>query len=355
VNQSQVMLRDVYHAPGSPLTVYGNAVLERASATNSSSLDPRASVVYNATHRDVVRVSAGATTTQPAGNELGQSFVEKPLSGAGGGAAVACGVGAINSIGSVPSSALHPERGVDEEIAYGHSFGGDSQLQVEAYNTNIYNKLYSTVVPLSQTGTSFIDPTFLSQEIAAGGTCGGAQLGLTGTFNVGTLRARGVTISGRQRIDHRTFVDYDWVTDSTVITSVPVNLLESNLTLVPGAQLAHLPLHTLDTSVDRVVGRAVDLRYTFHWVSSNNTKSLPAYSYSSLRMSTPVKNGTFSIGVDNLFNQDAFVEGYLYEGVPVALNQYAPASAYGPLGAAATEEFGLPPRRVFMSYAWMIR
>ncbi|HTJ25961.1 MAG TPA: TonB-dependent receptor, partial [Candidatus Limnocylindria bacterium] len=351
VHQTDVMLRDVYHAPGSPLTVYANAVLDHATATNTTSLDPRASVVYNVSRRDVVRVSAGATTTQPSGNMLGQSFVAKPLGGAGGGAAIACGAGAINAIGSAPSSVLHPERGVDQEVAYGHSFGGDSQLQVDAYSINIYDKLYSTVVPLSTTGTSFIDPTFLTQEINAGATCGGAQLGLTGTFNVGALRGRGVTVSGRQRIDRRTFVDYDWVTDSTVITSAPVNLLQANLTLVPGAQLPHLPLHTLDTSVDRLLGRAIDLRYTFHWVSSNNTKGLPAYSYSALRLSSPLKNGTLSIGVDNLFNQNAFVEGYLYEGVPLALNQYAPASAYGPLGAAATEQFGLPSRRVFMSYA----
>jgi outer membrane receptor protein involved in Fe transport len=355
VHQTEVMLRDVYHAPSSPLTVFANAVFDRASATNTTSLDPRASIVYNATHRDVVRISAGATTTQPAGNELGQSFVEKPLSVAGGGSSVACGAGAINAIGSAPSSVLHPERGVDKEIAYGHSFGGDSQVQIDAYTINIYDKLYSTVVPLSQSGASFIDPTYLSQEIAAGATCGGAQLGLTGTFNVGALRARGVTVSGRQRIDRRTFVDYDWITDSTVITSAPTALLEANLTLVPGAQLPHLPLHTADASVDRIIGRALDLRYTLHWVSSNNTKGLPAYSYSALRLSSPLGHGTLSVGVDNLFNQNAFVEGYLYEGVPLALNQYAAASAYGPLGAAATERFGLPSRRVFMSYAWTVR
>jgi hypothetical protein len=140
-----------------------------------------------------------------------------------------------------------------------------------------------------------------------------------------------------------------------VITSASPALLQANLALVPGAQLPHLPLHTLDASVDRLVGRAFDLRYTFHWISSNNTKGQPAYTYSALRLSSPLKNGTLSVGVDNLFNQNAFVEGLLSQGVPLALNQYASASAYGPLGTAATERFGLPSRRVFVSYALTVR
>ncbi len=42
-----------------------------------------------------------------------------------------------------------------------------SQLLV--YNTNVYNKLYSTIVPLSQTGTQFIPPSLLEQFVQAVG------------------------------------------------------------------------------------------------------------------------------------------------------------------------------------------
>ncbi len=175
-----------------------------------------------------MRVSAGATTTEPAGNQLGQPFVGTVLGGAGGGAAISCG--GLNSIGSVPSSALRPERGVDEELAYAHGFGGDSQAQLALYDTHVYDKLYSTLVPLSATGAGFVPPAFLAQQTAAvaarcGAPAAAALLGVTGTFNVGALEARGVTVSGRQRLDRRTYVDYDWTLDSTVLVSAPLALL----------------------------------------------------------------------------------------------------------------------------------
>jgi hypothetical protein len=78
---------------------------------------------------------------------------------------------------------------------------------------------------------------------------------------------------------------------------------------------------------------------------------LPAYDFSDLRLSAPLGRGTFTIAIDNLFNQWGFIEGLRYEGVPLALNAYAPASAYAPYtGAAATELFGLPSRSIFFSY-----
>jgi hypothetical protein len=233
-------------------------------------------------------------------------------------------------------------------------------VQLSLYDVAIHDKLYSTIVPLSQSGTSFIDPAYLAQmttEIDA--TCGaGADglLGATGTFNVGTLRARGILLSGRQRFDRRTFLDYDWSTDSTVLLDAPVALLKANLSLVPGSQLPHLPLHTLDLALDRLVGGDLDVRFGYHWVSSGNTKDLPAYSSSDLRVSKPLGRGTFTVAIDNLFNQWAFIQGLRYEGAPLALNGYAPASAYTPYtGAAASELFGLPGRSIFMSYEFRSR
>ncbi len=354
VHQSGWALRDVYHVPASPLSVFTDALVQTATQTNTTSLDPRASIVYAPSARDVLRLSAGATTTQPSGSMLDQPFVAKPLGGAGGGAAISCG--GLNAIGAAPSSAsLHPERGVDEEFAYGHGFGGDSQAQLTLYDVAIHDKLYSTIVPLAQSGTAFIDPAYLTQmttEINA--ACGAGSeglVGLTGTFNVGTLRARGMLLSGRQRFDRRTFLDYDWSTDSTALLEAPVALLKANHSLVPGSQLPRLPLHTLDLALDRLVTRDLEVRYTYHWTSAGNTKDLPAYAYSDLRLSAPVGRGTFTIAVDNLFNQWAFSQGLRYEGAPLALNAYAPASAYAAYtGAAATELFGLPARSVFFSY-----
>jgi hypothetical protein len=358
VHEDGLVLHDTYRVPGSPLSAFGDAYLRHASATDTTSLDPRASLVYDLTRHDIVRVSSGATTTGPAGNQLGQPFVPALLGGAGGGSAISCG--SLNVIGSAPSSVLHPERGVDEEAAYGHSYGLDSQVELTAYNVNVFDKLYALSLPLSETGTSFINPAFLAaQEAAVSAKCGSSAapglLGLSGTFNIGELRARGTELTGRHRFDRRTFFDYAWTTDSTGIVSLPASYLRSNLTLVPGAQIPRVPLHTLDGALDHTFG-PVDVRYTYHWISDNNTKALPAYDYSDLRIAVPLGPGEFSIAIDNLLNQDAFIEGLRYEGVPLALNSYATPSSYAQYtGAAATELFGLPYRSIFFTYALRVR
>jgi len=357
-HQEGAFVRDVYRAPGSPLTVLANVLLQGSTATHVTSLDPRVSVVYAPTPRDVVRFSAGGTTTQPSGDELGQPFLGVPLGQSGSGGGIVCR--GLNTIGIAPSTVLHPERGVDQELTYGHGFGGDSQVQIALYNVNVYDKLYQALLPLSQAGTGFIDPAFLAQQTAAvAAVCGASAapslLGVSGNFNVGQLRARGFTLSGRQRIDRRTFVDYDWTLDSTALVSAPATLFQANLTLVPGSQLPHLPLHTLEAALDRLVGR-VDVRYTLHAVSANNTKALPAYDFSDLRLSTAVGHDVLSVAVTNLFNQYADIRGLRGEGVPLALNAYAAPGAYVPyIGAAATERYALPFRRIQVNYELRLR
>ncbi len=358
VHQSTYELRDVYR-PSASVSVFGNVALSQASATSTSSVDPRLSVLYTRSARDVVRVSAGATTTQPSGDMLEHPFVPQQLVNAGGGGGIKCG--ALNSIGNVPSSALRPERGVDEEIAYAHGFRGDGFAQLTVYDVHVYDKLYSTIVPLGTTGGGYAGAAFLAQqEQAIANACPtqdpASLVGVTGTYNVGALHAHGFTLSGRARIDHRTFVDYAWALDSTVIVSAPLPLLEANLKLIPGGQLPSLPLHTLDASLDRQLTRTLDMRYTYHWVADNNTKRLPAYGYSDLRMTAALGRSALSLEVENLFNQYADLRGLLYEGEPYALNRYATPAAYVPyLGAAESERFGLPPRTVYLNASYRVR
>ncbi len=355
VNERGLALHDIYHPSNGPLSAYFDGIVKHASATNSSNVDPRASLEFKAAAGDLIRLSAGATTTQPSGDELDQPFVRSPPGSAGGSTSINC---SANSIGNAPSSVLKPERGVDTELSYGHRLSVDSQIQLTLYNDNIYDKLFSTSIPLSESGTSFINPTYLTQATAAiAAVCGGTANALateqvTGTFNVGHERARGVMINGRERIGAKTFVDYDWTVDSTALISAPVQLLQANVTLVPGAQLAHLPLHTFAGAFDQIVGKSVDLRYTVHAFSSGNTKSLPAYNYSDLRASVPIGSGSFSVTVGNLFNQWANIQGLRNIGVPLALNTYATAADYASyIGTAATERFGLPYRAIFFNYA----
>ncbi|HTV73541.1 MAG TPA: TonB-dependent receptor [Candidatus Acidoferrales bacterium] len=359
VDETALFLRNAYRPQASPLTVYTDAYFKHSTVTQTSYVDPRLSAVYTAGSNNVIRLAAGANTTQPSANLLDQRFTEQTPGGAGGGATISCS--SLNSIGSIPSSLLRPERGVDEELSFGHRFREDSQAQLTFYSANINDKIYSAIEPLSTTGTAFIDPAFLqsvTQRIAA--VCGAQDapelLGVTGSLNVGHLLARGATLNGRLRVNARSFIDYDWALTSTVLVSVPTTLLRSQLTLVPGSQLPHIPLHTFDASYDALLGRAVEARYTVHAVSANNTKSLPPYNYSDLRFAIARGPNTVGITITNLFNQDAFIEGLRGEGVPLPLNRYATAANYAPLiGTSATEEFGLPYRQIVLTYNLQMR
>ena len=356
-NETAFFVRDVYQPRHSTLTTFFNLWAKHASATNSSYLDPRISLLDRVNSRDVVRAAIGATTTEPTSDNIDVPFTPSALAlgtlqGAGGGTSYVCG--GQNSIGTAPSADLKPERGVDEELAYGHTWSGDSITQLQLYNVNVYDKLYSTIAPLSQTGTGGINPTYITTaDSLLTTTCGAGNytLGVTGTVNVGTLQARGADLSGRWRMNRRIYVDYDWALTSSVLKNAPQQLLESNLTDVIGSQIKGVPLHTANVALDGTIG-LVDTRYTVYTVSSNNTKNLPAYNYSNVQVSAPVgQRGTFTVAVFNLFNQWANIAGLIGEGVPAPLNAYAPASAYVPLiGSAATEQFGLPYRSIYFSF-----
>ncbi|HEV7180243.1 MAG TPA: hypothetical protein VGN11_10230, partial [Candidatus Baltobacteraceae bacterium] len=352
--ETAFFVRDAYHPEHSNLSGFLTVWAKRASETQTSYIDPRIALVYHTTPRDIVRASFGATTTQPSSDMIGEPFIQAPPGGAGGGASITCG--GLNSIGSAPSSLLKPERGVDQELAYAHRWTRDTQVQVSLYNVNVFDKLYSTIVPLSQTGTTFIDPAYLASVNAQiAGKCGAAVapslLGVSGNFNVGTLRARGLDIAGRYRIDPRLFFDYDWSLTSTILLGANPLLLQKTLTLIPGDQVPRLPLHTFSGSFDATMRDGLNVRYTLHAVSVNNTKALPAYDYSDLRLLYPLRRGTFSVTVSNVFNQWADIRGLRYEGVPLPLNGYATGASYAPYtGASAAEQFGLPYRTIYFNY-----
>ncbi len=352
-------VRDAYRPQNGRLAAYTSVYLKRSTVTNTSYADPRVSLVYNATRNDVVRVASGATTTQPTADLLDRAFTPASLLTAGGGGGITCG--GVNALGSAPSSLLKPERGVDEELAYGHRFSGDSQVQLELYVTNVFGKIYSSLTPLSSAGTAFIPATTLAAaETLVRTACGGVDplsvLGVSGAVNLGQLRAQGFTLSGRQRLSRATFVDYDYDTTSTTLRSAPSDYLRNNLTAVLGSQVPNLPLHTLALSLDGLMTPAVDVRYMLHGISDNNNKHSSGYNYSDLRASLHTRAGTLTAYVYNLFDQDATIRGYLGEGTPLALNRYATPQNYAPYaGANATERFGLPYRSFFVSFTFQAR
>ena len=252
-NETAFFVRDVYQPQRSGITAFLNIWAKHASATDSSYLDPRLSVLDRLNPHDVLRAAVGATTTEPTSDEIDVPFMPSALAlgtlqGAGGGSTYVCG--GLNSIGTAPSADLKPERGVDEELSYGHTWSGDSLTQLQLYNVNVYNKLYPTIAPLSQTGTAGINPSYITTADALlATTCGAGNysLGVTGTVNVGTLQARGADLSGRWRADRHFYIDYDWALTSSVLKNAPQQLLQSNLTDIINSQIKGVPLHTGST------------------------------------------------------------------------------------------------------------
>ncbi|HKW44009.1 MAG TPA: TonB-dependent receptor plug domain-containing protein, partial [Candidatus Eremiobacteraceae bacterium] len=193
-------LRDAYHKPDSMLTTYVNAWFKHSTITNTSYVDPRIAFVWASTN-DVWRVATGGTSTQPTPAQLDQPFSPGAL-GAFSGGGVSCS--SLNSVGTVPSTALRPERASDMELSYGHRFNQDSSAQISLYNTNVFSQIYGVTVPLSSVPTPGFDPTPYAQVVS--GLCPGvspqqalALLGLTGNVNIGHTLARGIELTGRQK------------------------------------------------------------------------------------------------------------------------------------------------------------
>ncbi len=355
-------LRDTYRMPSIPVTIYANAYFLHASATNSSFVNPRASVVYTPDARDVFRAAAGASTTEPTANYLNQPFVPTnaalAIVNAGGGGTPNCG---SFSVGTAPSSILQPERGVDEEASYGHRFYGDTNVQATLFNENVYNKIFSGItVPIDLNAPPFaIGSTVVNAlTTALTGKCGagGYTTVISETANLGQLRSRGVDIDGRIRFTPRVFTDFDYAVTSTSLVNGVAQLLQKNLVYIPGAQFPRVPAQTFTIALDVLATPAVEARIDFNTVSANNTKALPAYDDSDLTVSAPAGPGKLSVSISNLFNQ--WTNNYSLEnaGVPLALNGYAtPANDASEIGRSATERLSLPPRMLFVNYSLRLR
>lgn len=347
VHEQATLVRDVFHPQGSHVVAYFNGAFKNSTITHTSYFDPRLAIVYSLTSSDVVRLAAGKTTSQPFA-----TFVYTPLSLISPSGLVGNTIcGALNAIGTGGNPNLLPERGVDEEVSYGHRFGGDSLIQATLYNTNVNNKIYGALVPVTNFSSSFLgDITGFSNIIAQ--ACPGdprSQLGVSVSANVGHLISRGVDLAGRARATRNLFFDYDYSIESAFVASLPVSVLQNNFKAVPNVQLPTVPIHKYNVAGDYSFRNGPEFRLTYYYVGINNPKNAPAYNYSNVQVTSAVgRHAVFSVAVNNAFNQYADIRGRLGEGVPLPLNQFA--TNYTPLvGQGSTELYGLPYRSVLLT------
>jgi outer membrane receptor protein involved in Fe transport len=360
-HQSSYFVRDAWHPVNSHLTTYANVWFKHATETNSALVDPRLAFVY-AEGSNVFRVAGGKTSTEPFAADIESPFVPKAVGTFLGN--VVCQGNLANPVGSIPSSLLKPEIGVDEEFSYGHRFYGDTTTQLTLYNENILQQIYEGLnLPLSVLNVPF-DPTPYIDAVAT--ACGispaeaATLVGVNGATNIGHVLARGIDLTGRIRATHSFFVDYTYDTESTALKSADPELVNPNyggsLFLIPNSQLPNVPLHKWSFTLDYTFWHDIEAQLATYHESENNQSNLPAYTYSNFSLSVPIGASTFTTSVDNLWQTYADYRGLIGEGYPLALNSFATHADYEPyFGAEATERFGLPLRTINFNYSLRIK
>jgi hypothetical protein len=329
---------------------------------------PRVALVLQGGPNDVYRLAWGEVSTQPSLDTVGSPFAIGNLGGLG--TNISCNQ--LNSSGSGGNPNLKPEFGRDTEFSWGHRLGLDSTVQLSLYSESIYNQLYSQEVQATHYSPSFFGTTdylapgspLVPFANAVASFCGITQaqalplLGIDSTLNIGTGLAQGFEVQGHQRFGSRFYMDYDYAANSSVPISVPVNILSQNFALIPASQLPGVPLHKYNFAFDYTFGHGIEARSETYFVSANNPKNLPSYNYTNFIFTVPTgKFGTANIVVNNAFQQNAFYEGMIGHGYPLALNpQFASQEDFSPLiGNQATEAFGLTFRTLEVLYSFKVR
>ena len=361
-HETSIFFRDTWHPLSSPLTTYVSAYFKHSSLTNTSYVDPRIAFVEDQGN-DVYRLAVGYISTQPALTDVFSPFNASSPGSLNGN--VHCGV--LNSVGSGGNPNAKPERASDSEFSWGHRFGADSSIQLSLYSEPINSQLYTQTIPalnfpasfFGSTGYGALNPYATIYQSTCGGTLAQANqfLGVDGVLNIGSGLAEGIDLAGRQRIGSRFFIDYEYTVNSSTPINVPLSILQNNFALIPGSQLPNIPLHKANFALDYTFGKNVEARTETYFVAANNPKNLPAYDFSNLIVSFNTgPHGVLNAVVNNLFQQNAFNEGLIGEGYPLALNpQFAAQEDTTPLiGNNSTERFGLTFRTLELIYSYKL-
>lgn len=364
--ETSAFFRDSWHPLSSPLTTYLSAYFKHSTVTNTSFIDPRLAFVL-ASPTDVYRLAIGQVSTQPALTDVFSPFAPAAPGSLNGN--VTCGT--LNDVGSGGNPNARPERSTDQEFSWGHTFGGDSSVQLSLYSETIFAKLYSQSIPVTNLPSSYFGPNGYQTDLMPylnilTATCGGTNasnlqfLSVSGVVNIGSALAEGIDLQGRQRFTPAFFIDYGYSTNSSVPISVPLSILSGNFTTVPGSQFPNIPLHKANFALDYTFGRsrAIEARTETFFVAANNPKNLPAYDYTDFILSINTgQRGVFTTNINNLFGQNVSTAGLYGHGYPLLLNpQFAAQENTAPLiGNQATERFGLLPTTVEFIYSYKLR
>ena len=329
-----------------------NAWMKHSSVTERTTFDPRATLQFRPSHDDVVQFTYGRSDGAPSPQLKLQ------------GAAVAADPGAsltsvscngFNDVTSAGNPNLDSEAANDFEVGYGHRFKADSNIQVNAYVTSVANQLFGASQPLLLYGVgnvAFAPGAIQTYINRLNSQCGLAlnnqtvlqYLSVSTTYNAAHALARGIELSGRARLNRLAYIDYGYDIESSTKTGISRQILVSNPTVVLGAQLAGIPLHQANVSLDVAPG-PWEFRIDNFYTEFNNGFNRPSYWHSNAFITRSLQGGRvlLSLGGTNIFNNAVQYFGYLGLGTAPITNSISGASP------APSEEFGLGPAQATLT------
>lgn len=338
-------IRDAW-TPSQQLQFFLNA-WEKDSLIGGWSFDPRMSIVYRPEGADVIRVTGGAASADPAA-------IAADIGSPGG---ITPGNCQQITVATIPTVGELPEKATDEELSIAHRWVEDTITQFTGYDTNERNTIFEANAPIGPyvgLVNQFGGPNYINEVLAhlnGEGICSNPltinNLFVTSNLNLATARARGLELSQRFRANEHTLFDAYWDTQSTTFFDAPASLLMSNPTLIPGSQLPGIPLHKWGVYMDVTSNKGGEIYLDYSQVDSNNSLHRTSFGTADLAITQQVAPHTaVNLGVSNLFNQAVDTYGRIGLGVFVPENQFGTDT--GGL-SQGSERFGQAPASVIFS------
>jgi hypothetical protein len=362
-------IHDTYDA-SRQFSVFADLTLDDSKVSNTTSFDPRVSLVYRPDAADVFRVTGGAASISPDpilytgglypnpglgaiySHFSGGIFTDMPTSG------VACD--SPVPVVEGPGSSVTPEQADDIEVALAHRFPNQAIVEVDAYNTIETNPIISGVAPLSAappgqlSAFNMANPTYFATTLATlngPGGCGTGytmnDLGVIIPTNSGQAQYRGMNVYAKVPITRQLEIDGNYTIQTAYYTGLSQQVQLNNPGYINYQQFYGIPPQTatLGLGYNNRQG-AWTARIDGYYVGNNNSYYRPAFWYANANISKTVKNVTLNLGISNLFNNDASI--YQYLNVGTVLNQ----NAYYPPPYSYNSELSLLPRQVWMTVAF---
>ncbi len=355
-------------------TAYVNAWSRRSNVTQKTTFDPRVSLVFKPTGRDIVRLTAGRADGDPSASIKSNGL----FTNINNASSLNPSCTLLNSIANSGNPALSPESANDAEASYGHRFWSDTSVNLVGYVSSERNALFNGVVPISSFGTAGIGnpaiagvlPSFAQKIQSACPSLGALNattvipyLGITTTFNAASAFYRGLELNGRLRVAPIFYVDYDYNVQSSRQTGIPVSILTTNPLLINDAQIYEIPVHKGSLTLDYNDLHGVEAQLQGYYTGPNNDLNRGGYTFFNAFVSKALGHSVrATLGADNVFDQNVALYGYFGHQLTAPVNQYAPAALpalagfpsnvqqAATLGNSSTNELiGLPPRLITFS------